>query len=71
MRSVQTSSEDPLDQPQPVRSGEELDAQIIYMPTRQSQIGAGYGHIFTGEFLKKTTKGVDYNYPYMLVEYVF
>jgi len=51
--------------------GEELDAQIIYTPTRQTQVGAGFGHIFTGEFLNKTTKGVDYNYPYVLVEYVF
>jgi len=51
--------------------GEELDAQVIYTPTRQTQVGAGYGHIFTGEFLNKTTKGVAYNVPYMLVEYVF
>jgi hypothetical protein len=51
--------------------GEELDAQIIYTPTRQTQIGAGYGHIIPGEFLKKTTKGAAYNYPYMLMEYVF
>ncbi len=51
--------------------GEEMDAQLIYTPTRQTQIGAGYGRIFTGEFLKKTTKGVDYNYPYILMEYVF
>jgi hypothetical protein len=51
--------------------GEELDAQIIYTPTRQTQFGAGIGHLFTGEFLNKTTKGVAYNYPYMLMEYVF
>jgi hypothetical protein len=51
--------------------GEELDAQLIYTPTRQTQVGFGYGHLFTGEFLKKTTKNVDYSYPYMMVEYVF
>jgi hypothetical protein len=51
--------------------GEELDIQAIYTPTRQTQVGAGYGHVFTGEFLNKATKGVDYSYPYMLVEYVF
>jgi hypothetical protein len=51
--------------------GEELDVQVIYNPTRQTEFGAGYGHVFTGEFLNKTTKGVDYSYPYMLVEYVF
>ena len=51
--------------------GEELDAQAIYQPTRQTQIGFGYGHIFTAEFLNKATKGKDYNYPYTLFEYVF
>src|ERR1022692_4771257 len=43
--------------------GEELDIQAIYTPTRQTQVGAGYGHVFTGEFLNKATKGVDYSYP--------
>jgi len=51
--------------------GEEFDVQAIYTPSRQTEFGFGYGHVFTGEFLNKTTKGVDYNYPYMLVEYVF
>ena len=51
--------------------GEEVDAQVVFTPTRQSQIGIGYGHVFTGEFLNKTTKGKDYNYPYMMIEYVF
>jgi len=51
--------------------GEELDIQAIYTPTRQTQVDFGYGHIFTGEFLNKTTKGVDYSFPYMMVEYVF
>lgn len=51
--------------------GEEVDIQAIYTPTRQTQIDFGYGHVFTGEFLAKTTKNVDYSYPYMQVEYVF
>jgi Alginate export len=51
--------------------GEELDVQAIYTPTRQSEFGFGYGRVFTGEFLNKTTRGKDFNYPYMLVEYVF
>ena len=51
--------------------GTELDIQSIYTPTRQTQVGVGYGHVFTGQFLKKTTKGADYSYPYMMVEYVF
>jgi len=51
--------------------GEEFDVQTVYRPTRQTQFGFGYGHIFTGEFLNKTTPGKDYNYPYMLADYVF
>lgn len=51
--------------------GEELDIQAIYTPTGQTEFGFGYGHVFTGEFLNKVTKGKDVNYPYILVEYVF
>lgn len=50
---------------------EELDIQAIYTPTRQTQVGLGLGHVIPAEFLKKTTQGVAYTYPYMLVEYVF
>ena len=49
----------------------ELDAQLIYTPTRQTQIDFGYGRVIPCEFLNKTTKGVTYSYPYMQVEYVF
>jgi Alginate export len=51
--------------------GEELDAQLIYTPTRQTQVGFGYGRVLTGAFLNKTTKGKDYSYPYMLIDYQF
>ncbi|HTQ56565.1 MAG TPA: alginate export family protein [Bryobacteraceae bacterium] len=51
--------------------GEELDIQTIYTPTRQTQVGTGYGRMIPGEFLKNTTKGVSYNVWYMLTEYVF
>jgi hypothetical protein len=50
---------------------EELDAQLIYTPTRQTQVDFGYGRVIPGYFLKKTTQGVTYSYPYMSVEYVF
>ena len=50
---------------------EELDVQAIFQPTRQTQIGLGYGHVFTAEFLDRTTPGNDYNFPYALFEYVF
>lgn len=51
--------------------GEEFDAQAIYKPTLQTQIGAGVGHLIAGQFLKDTTKGQNYTYPYFLVDYVF
>jgi hypothetical protein len=50
---------------------EELDIQAVYTPTRQTQVDFGFGHVIPAEFLKKTTQGVAYNYPYMMVEYVF
>jgi hypothetical protein len=51
--------------------GVELDVQAIYTPTRQTQVDFGLGHVIPGEFLKKTTQGVAYTYPYMQMEYVF
>jgi len=50
---------------------EELDIQAIFTPTRQTQVDFGLGHVIPAEFLKKTTQGVAYTYPYMMVEYVF
>jgi hypothetical protein len=51
--------------------GEELDIQATYKPAKGTQVGFGYAHIFTGGFLNRTTKGKDYNFPYVLVEYLF
>jgi len=31
----------------------------------------GFGHLFTGEFLKNTTPGKAYNFPYAMVTYAF
>ena len=50
---------------------EELDIQAIFTPTRQTQVDFGVGHVIPAEFLKKTTQGVAYTYPYMMIEYVF
>jgi hypothetical protein len=30
-------------------------------------LGAGYGHLFTGEFLNRTTRGHDYDFPYVML----
>ena len=50
---------------------EELDVQLIYTPTRQTQVDFGFGHVIPATFLQKLTQGVAYNYPYMSIEYVF
>jgi hypothetical protein len=51
--------------------GEEVDGQVIYKPTLQTQIGAGIGHLMPGEYLNKQSKGLSYTYPYFLIDYVF
>ena len=33
--------------------------------------GFGYARLFAGQFLKTTTQGHDYSYPYAYVEYNF
>ena len=51
--------------------GQEIDGQAMYSLTKQVQIGAGFAHLFTGEFLNKTTQGKDYNFPYIMFGYGF
>ena len=51
--------------------GEEIDVQAFYTYNKQLQIAGGFGHIFPGEFLKKTTAGKSYNFPYIMATYSF
>jgi hypothetical protein len=51
--------------------GQELDFQAMYTLSKQVQIGGGFGRLFTGEFLNKTTQGKDYNFPYLMFGYGF
>ena len=51
--------------------GQELDAQATYVYSPQLQINGGFVHVFPGEFLKNTTPGHSYNYPYVMITYVF
>jgi len=51
--------------------GQELDATAAYTFYRQLLLGGGIGHLFPGEFLKRTTPGVGYTYPYLMVNYGF
>ena len=51
--------------------GQEVDAEALYKWNKAVQFGLGYGHLFTGEFLDKTTPGKSYNYPYVMMTYKF
>ena len=51
--------------------GQEFDIQGIYKWNKAVQFGAGYGHIAPGQFLKFTTVGHNYNYPYLTATYAF
>lgn len=51
--------------------GDELDAQGIWAINGQLQFGAGIGHIFPGQFLKRATRGNPYTYPYFMCAYSF
>jgi hypothetical protein len=51
--------------------GQELDIQGIYSWNKALQFGGGFGHLFAGEFLQKSTPGKNYNYPYIVATYKF
>jgi hypothetical protein len=48
--------------------GREADVFAVYKYKR-FQIGAGYGHFFSGEFIRKTTPGVGPSYVYIFHSY--
>jgi hypothetical protein len=47
--------------------GEELEVYGLYSVSKAISFGAGYGRLFTGEFLNRTTRGHDYNYAYTML----
>lgn len=49
--------------------GQELDVYGAYSVSKAISIGAGYGRLFTGEFLNRTTRGHDYNYAYTFMDW--
>lgn len=51
--------------------GQELDFIGNWSVSAAFQVGAGLGHIFPGEFLKKTTPGNGYTFPYLMLGYRF
>jgi alginate export protein len=51
--------------------GNELDLVAEYQLNEGLNFGFGYARLFAGEFLKTTTRGNDYSYPYAYFEYNF
>jgi hypothetical protein len=47
--------------------GEELEIYGLYPLSKVISFGAGYGRLFTGTFLNRTTLGHDYNYAYTML----
>ena len=51
--------------------GREVDVQTTFVYSAQLQIAAGYAYLVPGEFLKNTTAGHGYSYPFAMATYVF
>jgi Alginate export len=51
--------------------GNELDLVAEYQMDKGLSFGFGYARLFAGQFLKTTTPGNDFGYPYAYVEYNF
>jgi hypothetical protein len=51
--------------------GNEADVYGTYDINKRLQIGAGYGYLVAGEFLKQNSPGANSSYPYGFVDYNF
>jgi hypothetical protein len=51
--------------------GNELDLIAEYQLNKGMNFGFGYARLFAGQFLKTTTPGHDYSYPYAYFQYNF
>jgi hypothetical protein len=49
--------------------GEEIDGQVLWTASKHVAIGGGIGHMFAGSFLKRTTPGSGYTFPYVQLIY--
>jgi hypothetical protein len=49
--------------------GNETDAYTWYELNRHVNVGVGVGHIFPGEFLRRTEKGANFTYPYFALNF--
>jgi hypothetical protein len=51
--------------------GQELDLWAEWKYQKVFEAGFGYAHFFSGEFLRRTTAGKDFNYPFAYLTYHF
>ncbi len=51
--------------------GRELSVVAAWTISKQMQASGGVGHIFPGPFLRQSSPGAAYTYPYVLLNYVF
>ena len=51
--------------------GQEADGYFRYDWRSNIAFGAGYGHLFAGQFLKQNSKDSDVSYPYFFMSYKF
>jgi len=49
--------------------GREFDAQTSHRVNKHLELGAGVGHILSGDFLLRTHHARSYTYPYVMVNY--
>lgn len=49
--------------------GTEIDGETSYRFNRNLEVGVGVGHIFPGDFLKRTGHTHSYTYPYLMLNY--
>ena len=49
--------------------GQEVDTYSWYELNSHVNIGAGFGHLFGGEFLARTSKGPSYTYPFFAINF--
>ncbi|HEX4486564.1 MAG TPA: alginate export family protein, partial [Terriglobales bacterium] len=51
--------------------GQEIDFVAAYNYNKRTQLAGGFGHLFPGTFLNRTTPGNGYTYPYLAMTYGF
>ena len=49
--------------------GEELDMQLLWSASKHVALAGGIGHMFAGQFLKQTTPGHAFTFPYVQLTY--